>query len=438
MKRAIVYCRESRDDGGERYERIETQRDILLQFCKRKSLNPVHVIMDDNMSGTDFSRLKRVRYWIETEKIEVFVAKDASRIGRNQLESLEFIRFLDLHGVELLFESEQYSEELFGLFAWLNERRAKEDGDKIRRVLRHKMLEGTLLIKATYGYRILEKRLVIHEEEANNVRFVFDAYLHEYGMSEIAELLDKKFPSENWSCQKVSRILRNPIYCGVYQVGKTKRVGQVRKKVENCEELVTICHHHQPVISTQTFLEVEKKLRTRKRVAQHKYSGLLRCADCHAIMTHRQKEPDKSYYVCSTYNRFGIKRCTAHKVYECDLDNKISQALLKLFQKRGSGWHKNIETGTKKEELERKLCYLERQIERLYEDSKLDGFPAFLFKKKLLEYNSQRQRIMGELEAAKDFEIQLPAEITITKELLRGIADRIEVCESGKILICKN
>ena len=158
MKKAIVYCRESRDDGGERFERIETQRDILLQFCKKQGLEPVHVIMDDNMSGTDFSRLKRVRYWIETENIEVFVAKDASRIGRNQLESLEFIRFLETHGIELLFESEQYSEELFGLFAWLNERRAKEDGYKIRHVLRHKMQEGTLLIKATYGYRIFEKQ----------------------------------------------------------------------------------------------------------------------------------------------------------------------------------------------------------------------------------------------------------------------------------------
>ena len=33
-KRVIIYCRESRDDYGENYERIETQRDLLVKYCK--------------------------------------------------------------------------------------------------------------------------------------------------------------------------------------------------------------------------------------------------------------------------------------------------------------------------------------------------------------------------------------------------------------------
>ena len=31
-KRVIIYCRESRDDYGENYERIETQRDLLVKL----------------------------------------------------------------------------------------------------------------------------------------------------------------------------------------------------------------------------------------------------------------------------------------------------------------------------------------------------------------------------------------------------------------------
>ena len=30
-KRVVIYCRESRDDNGENYERIETQRDLLVK-----------------------------------------------------------------------------------------------------------------------------------------------------------------------------------------------------------------------------------------------------------------------------------------------------------------------------------------------------------------------------------------------------------------------
>lgn len=49
-KKTLVYCRESRDDYGEKYERIETQRDILLEFCAKNGLtNIVDVIMDDNI-----------------------------------------------------------------------------------------------------------------------------------------------------------------------------------------------------------------------------------------------------------------------------------------------------------------------------------------------------------------------------------------------------
>ena len=33
-KRVVIYCRESRDDYGENYERIETQRDLLIKYCK--------------------------------------------------------------------------------------------------------------------------------------------------------------------------------------------------------------------------------------------------------------------------------------------------------------------------------------------------------------------------------------------------------------------
>ena len=34
-KKVVIYCRESRDDYGENYERIETQRDLLVKYCKR-------------------------------------------------------------------------------------------------------------------------------------------------------------------------------------------------------------------------------------------------------------------------------------------------------------------------------------------------------------------------------------------------------------------
>ena len=113
-RKTLIYCRESRDDYGENYDRIEVQRDILEQFCQKMNLvNIVDVIMDDNVSGTMFLRFQPIIERIKRGEIEVIVFKDASRLGRNLRESLNFVALLEEYGVEILFESEEYDEDFF-------------------------------------------------------------------------------------------------------------------------------------------------------------------------------------------------------------------------------------------------------------------------------------------------------------------------------------
>ena len=110
----LIYCRESRDENGESYERIETQRDILLDFCRRRGLvNVVDVILDDDTSGTSFRRFDPVIERVRQGEIQVLVFKDASRLGRNLKESLIFVDLVESCGAEILFESEEYNEDFF-------------------------------------------------------------------------------------------------------------------------------------------------------------------------------------------------------------------------------------------------------------------------------------------------------------------------------------
>ena len=82
-KRVIIYCRESRDDYGENYERIETQRDILINYCRDKHLNNiVEIVLDDDKSGTDFKRFDDIK--IKARKKEFDVIKFS-----NMMDSLE-------------------------------------------------------------------------------------------------------------------------------------------------------------------------------------------------------------------------------------------------------------------------------------------------------------------------------------------------------------
>ena len=219
-KRVVIYCRESRDDYGENYERIETQRDLLIKYCKGHGYtNIVDIIMDDDKSGTDFSRFDDIRNRAKNKEIDVIVFKNSARLGRNQRESLEFVEYLENQGVEIIFEDEQYNEEMFGLYAWFNERRARDDSKNIRRNLRHKIEEGDLLVKSIYGYDKDGKQLIINQETSLVVQEIFELYSKSWGYQKIATHLNKKgipTPSQsrgftnakqtaNWKAQHPSR-----------------------------------------------------------------------------------------------------------------------------------------------------------------------------------------------------------------------------------------
>ncbi|MEI3361710.1 MAG: recombinase family protein [Oscillospiraceae bacterium] len=141
-------------------------------------VNVVDVILDDDTCGTSFRRFDPVIERVRQGEIQVLVFKDASRLGRNLKESLIFVDLVESCGAEILFESEEYNEDFFPLKAWFNEQRAKEDGRKIRRVLRHKVEAGTLLIKPFYGYRPGEagRTGTGQNEPAGMVRWIFQRH----------------------------------------------------------------------------------------------------------------------------------------------------------------------------------------------------------------------------------------------------------------------
>lgn len=242
-KKVLIYCRESRDENYENYERIETQRDMLVSFCKKEGYtNIIDIILDDDISGTNFNRFNTIIKRIKNNEIDVIVFKDSSRLGRNLKESLNFIALLEEHDVEVLFESEEYNEDFFPLLAWFNEQRAKEDSKKIKNVFKHKMENGEFLIRPIYGCCKENQILKINEEQANIVREIFDLYINGKGTYEIATVLNYKqiktpsqalnLPKQTpvWNGQHIARILNNESYTGTMFYSKNEKKSFKSKK----------------------------------------------------------------------------------------------------------------------------------------------------------------------------------------------------------------
>lgn len=455
-KRVIIYCRESRDDYGENYERIETQRDLLVKYCKSHGYtNIIDIIMDDDKSGTDFSRFDDIRDRAKNKEIDVIVFKNSARLGRNQKEALDFVEYLEEQGVEIIFEDEQYNEEIFGLYAWFNERRARDDSKNIRRNLRHKIEEGDLLVKAIYGYNKDGKQLIVNEETAPVVKEIFELYSKDWGYQKIATYLNKKgipTPSQsrgftnakqttNWKAQHIVRILDDRRYIGDYIGGHTEKLSFKSKKtrVKEQEKWTIIENHHEPIIDKELFEKVQKIRKKRKKerdkynkrfkfvdVENNLYSGLLHCGRCGTPMYKRKgtsrnrKRPDS--YLCKKYSNEGaikeeIKRdygCKPHRIRIEYLDQIVDAYIDKLvsnseFKNFAMNNVKTINTNkqilqTTLNKSKATLERLQKQYKQIYEDKLNQLIPEFLYKEKKQELD---KKIKNEKEKMKEAEAKL-------------------------------
>jgi DNA invertase Pin-like site-specific DNA recombinase len=422
----LIYCRESVDNYGLNYERIETQRDMLIQFCKNNGYtNIVDIIMHNDVSGTDFSRFDDIKRRVINKEIDAILMKDDSRLGRNQIESLKFVDFLDEHGVELIFESEKYNEDLFPLKAYFNERRAKEDSIKIKRVLRHKMEEGALIISAPFGYKKEGKKLIIDENVSWIICKIYDLYLQGYGYHVIAKKLNEEkiiSPSAyknnhnlvintRWGDENVRKILINETYAGNLTYKKTDKPSFKSKKVVmlNRKLWKSVDNTHDPIISIETFDKVQKMIEKKvdfstRSPKPSKYSGYIICGRCKKNMFIARRNDRGDGFTCGTYlkkgkytedNKIG---CFTHHISEEKIENIIKQHITKIYTNKQ--YKENIFNTIKNKEscktqcqntinkLEQNLNKLQHKYKEVYNDKLNEIIPEFLFKEKSLELNN--------------------------------------------------
>lgn len=432
----IIYCRESRDDYGVNYERIETQRDLCLRYCKDKGYyNIVDIIMQDDTTGTDFARYEELKQKIISREFDVLIMKDDSRFGRNQKESLIFLDLIQDNEIRPEFVTTQFNEDLFGLNAWYNERRAKDDSVKIRANLRQKMEQGKLLIRSHFGYNkvdkvigidekgseITKKTLVIDKEAAEVVKEIFDLYLQGYGYRSIAnQLNDSKVPTPSqykaqgrypvasaWKSLHVQRILANQTYVGNMVSRTTEKVSFKSKRTRRLpkEQWIIIPDTHEAIISREIFDKVHKLIDSKSAFSPKSpnpspFSGLITCGRCKSSMYMNRSKRIPDAFVCGKYFDEGKYKeknglgCMGHRTREDHLFDIVGKHLEKL---QNEDFRKELEEASSKYEssqqfTEEKIAKTAKEIQALQNqykqvyDDKLNGIiPEFIFIDKTVE-----------------------------------------------------
>lgn len=447
-----IYIRLSKEDGDKEVESesITNQRNLILTYLKNNKLTMIDEYVDDGVSGTTFDRpsFNRLINDIEDGKINMVVTKDLSRLGRDYIQSgyyveqyfpmkkVRYVSILDNVDTGRINSSEN---DIAPFRAILNEMYAKDISKKIRSVFKQKKEDGQFLsTSAPIGYKKDPEdkhHLIIDEETSPIVERMFKMAINGIGTKRIADIFTEEhiptpamvakyqvnalsYQYGYWTGDSVRRILRNSVYIGRIEQGKTRTISyKNRKRVKVPKEQWIITENaHEPLIDLETFNEVQRILNTSsKKTVKRSYllTGLLKCADCGGSIGIGQQSKGRNfaYTHCNLYAAYSKRKlCTPHCINYQALELMVVEKVRELC----------------------KICMNDEKLERLLKEKTLDNSYRDAIKNKLEDAINREIKIKNKIE--KIYEDRLNNIITV--EMFKSMTDKQnEILDNIKIEI---
>jgi site-specific DNA recombinase len=197
--------------------------DIQLDAMRRATSGMVEVgapVDDIDISGTTFSRegIDKIRGMIERHEVDAIGVYDVSRLGRNVLESLQFLAWIEKHGVTIISACEQVDTStpagklMLTNMLSIAEYRSGEIGAGWSRTIARRAAQGKHHGKP-FGYRMTEGRLEPDPVHGPAVTWAFEAYAAGKPIGEIARQIADRTGRRMFT-SNIKKWYRNPAYLG--------------------------------------------------------------------------------------------------------------------------------------------------------------------------------------------------------------------------------
>ncbi|GHU87726.1 resolvase [Clostridia bacterium] len=455
------------DSGKKDGESIINQQDMLERYVsERPEFTLKAVYVDNGETGVDFLRPAWNDLMSECKagRINAIVLKDLSRLGRNYIETGEYLeKILPLLGVRLIAVNDQYdnlhltnNERLMSnLKNLVNDIYAKDISLKSSAALAIKQKNGEFIGDyAAYGYLkdpADKHRLVVDPETAPIVRQIFQWKVEGVGTSQICRRLNdagilsplryrlekgivksEKYRTNVWQVHTIQIILKNPVYLG--HIAQGKHVGALcegkGRSRAKADDWIIVPNMHEPIV-TQEIFDLAKTVMA-NRTAEYKSAdgkfahytapeqllkGLIFCADCgKSLLRYKQVTCGGAkcdwIYLCRSYEM--IKECNKKRIYQADLERAVYDAIRLEIEKcadiGGIIDKLNRESGHKSrlarfdadiEECERELKRIIGLRQGVYEDYAAKILTVSEYRFATEKYNADTTKLQARLDAAR-------------------------------------
>ncbi|SEN76882.1 Site-specific DNA recombinase [Mesobacillus persicus] len=291
MALAAIYLRLSRNEEQLNIDEIlGSHRNALIKLAKQNNLT--YDVYQEISSGVNNVRPQLNLLLNKLDEYDYLLVMDIDRISRDNAYAEQIKTMLIAHDIKILTPhgaidlAQESNEMLFSFQAMMANFEYKQIRKRLGRGRLAAAEQGRWVMsnKAPLGYKKDEnQRLVIVEDEATIIRHIFQRTVQRVSANEIAKELDtygwRSRSGKILTTSHISSIRKNVVYYGVVQA--------CRRVNGRVVDEVFVENAHEPIVSKQTFLEVQKILEENKsgsyfnkKKANRRLQNLLYCYCC--------------------------------------------------------------------------------------------------------------------------------------------------------------
>lgn len=272
-KRVAVYARVS-TKSEEQVSSIENQTKYYTEKIeKTPNWNMYEIYADEGKSGTSMKKRQEFRRMLAdaaAKKMDLILCASVSRFARNMTDCMEQISNLRTanpsHPVGVYFETENIytldpdCDQSLSIHAMLAD---WESANKSRRMILsydQRICTGQYPVSDLLGYRhTSDGDLIIVEDEALTVRFIFLARMLGYSYEEIADILTEKERKTmrgrtEWNAGMVKNVMSNERRWGDLEARKTividYKKGKTTKNTD-IRDAAYVPNHHKGIVTPE-------------------------------------------------------------------------------------------------------------------------------------------------------------------------------------------
>ncbi len=350
--RCAVYTRKSTEEGLDQdFNSLDAQRDSAEAYIKSQAAEGWQCLPDrfddGGFSGGNMDRpaVQRLMERIEAGEIDCVVVYKVDRLSRSLLDFARMMETFERHGIAFVSVTQQFNTAssmgrlilnvLLSFAQFEREMISERTRDKIAAARRKGKWSGGMPI---LGYDVVDRKLVVNNGEADQVRKIFALYLERRSLLAVVEGLDTSgVTTKRWTTRKGGergerKLNKNTLHQLLTNV---TYAGKVRHKREVYEG------EHAAIVDQTLFDQVQNALHansggrgsTSQGMHQPLLRGLLRCRSCECAMipsyssrgTRRYR-----YYLCTNAQKRGWAACPSPSVPAAEVERFVVDEIVAL------------------------------------------------------------------------------------------------------------